>query len=128
MTASSRIAGITLGLAACAATCGAATAAQHCFTGSDLVGWRAADARTLYIRADVDHVYRLDLGRECQTLHVPDAQLIIRQRTGEIVCSAADIDVRASDRMGGPAEPCFVKSITELTPPEVDAIPKKFRP
>jgi hypothetical protein len=105
-----------------------AAAAPHCFSSASIDGWRVADAKTVYLRADVSRIYRMDLSHECETLRVPDVRLVIRQRTGDVICSATDIDLRAGDLSGGPPEPCFLKSMTELSPAEAAALPKKFRP
>ena len=51
--------------------------AAHCFSTTQFDGWRAADATTLFIRADVDRYYRIDLAQECTALTAPDAQLIL---------------------------------------------------
>lgn len=102
---------------------------NRCFASTQYQTWRAADAKTVYIRVNGDRFFRLDLARECQTLLWPDARLILRFRGGDMVCSALDIDLKVST--GGPGgipEPCFTKSLTALTPAEAAALPKKFRP
>jgi hypothetical protein len=44
------------------------------------------------------------------------------------ICSPLDMQLSVADDHGIAREPLFVKSITELTPDEVKAIPPKFRP
>ena len=101
---------------------------QHCFSPQQFNGWRAADTTTLYIRADVNHFYRINLAHECSTLASPDAQLILGIHGGGLVCSATDITLKASQPFTGSPEPCFVKDMTELSAAEVAAIPRAQRP
>jgi hypothetical protein len=100
----------------------------HCFVASQLIGWRAGDDMTVYLRADVNRYYRLNLMHACGTLDLPDPRLILRARAGSTICSALDLDLRVSDAFQGPAEPCPAKSITELTPEQVAALSPKSRP
>lgn len=101
---------------------------QHCFSPQQFNGWRAANASTLYIRADVNRYYRIDLARECSVLASPDAQLILNVQGGSMICSAANVLLKASEPFLGIPEPCFVKDMTELSPAEVAAIPPAQRP
>jgi Family of unknown function (DUF6491) len=100
----------------------------HCFVASQFIGWRAGDDMTIYLRANVNRYYRLDLMRACGTLDLRDPRLILRARAGSTICSALDVDLRVSDAFQGPAEPCPAKSITGLTPEQVAALPPKSRP
>ena len=102
--------------------------AAHCFSTTQFDGWRAADATTLFIRADVDRYYRIDLAQECTALTAPDAQLILNVHGSSMICSAAGISVKVTQPFAGIPEPCFVKAMTELSPAEVAVIPKKLRP
>lgn len=101
---------------------------QHCFSPRQFNGWRAADANTLYIRAGVNRYYRIDLARECSVLASPDAQLVLNVQGGSMICSAANVLVKASEPFLGIPEPCFVKDMMELSPAEVAAIPPAQRP
>lgn len=100
---------------------------QHCFSPQQLDGWRAVDTKTLYIRADVNHYYRIDLARECPLLASGDAQLILNLQ-GSTICSAANVLLKASEPFIGIPEPCFVKQMTELSPAETASIPPSQRP
>lgn len=101
---------------------------QHCFSPRQFDGWRAADANTLYIRAGVNRYYRIDLARECSVLASTDAQLVLNVQGGSMICSAANVLLKASEPFLGIPEPCFVKDMTELSPAEVAAIPPAQRP
>lgn len=101
---------------------------QHCFSISQYEGWRAADDKTVYIRADVSHYYRLDFAQVCSELTLPEARLIITVRGPDTICSALDLDIKVNQYPDGVAQPCIVKTLTELTPAEAAALPKKFKP
>lgn len=102
---------------------------NQCFPATDFRNWHAADAKTVYIRAAVERIYRVDLGRDCPTLMWPDAHLILKTHGGSDICSPLDIDLRVGQGTGGGIpERCFVKSLTELTPDEAAALPKGVKP
>lgn len=101
----------------------------HCFSMPQQLDWRkGADNKTLYFRTDVNRVYRFDLANACAMLDTLDPRLVLAARTGGLVCSALDLDIRVSDGFIGPAEPCEPRAMTELTPAEVAALPKSMRP
>lgn len=102
--------------------------AGHCFSPQQFDGWRAADPQTVYIRADVNRYYRVDLARECSMLASWDARLILNVTGGSVICSAADMVMKVSEPFVPIPEPCFVKNMTELSPAEVAAIPPAQRP
>lgn len=106
-----------------------AAAHDQCFRIEEFQSWRAPDPRTIYIRVLSDKYYRLDLAGTCPALKTPDAHLITHTRGPDSVCSAIDWDLKVSE---GPSfqfsEPCIVKTMTPLTPADVAAIPKGFKP
>jgi hypothetical protein len=122
-----------LGLAMSLATVTAdAQPANSCFYMRDFQNWKAPDAKTIYIRVNVNRFYRLDLTGMCATLTWPGAHLITKTRGTDSVCQPIDWDLAVSDAtghgMGGMAEHCIVKTMTPLTPDQVAAIPPKFKP
>jgi hypothetical protein len=104
----------------------AAPAGQSCFFINQFRTWKAPDARTIYIRVNPNRFYRLDLAGRCEALLWPDGHLVTDTRGSDTVCSALDWNLKVSQV--GIAEPCIVKKMTELTPAEAEAIPKKFKP
>ena len=90
--------------------------------------WRAPDRRTINIRVQGNHYFRLGLGYECFPLQSPGARLITTFRGSNTVCSPLDWDLRVSEGIGSPSEPCIVKTMTELLPDEVAALPPKAKP
>lgn len=102
---------------------------ERCFRIEQFEGWRAPDARTIYIRVLQNKFYRLDLAGTCPALKEPDAHLITHTRGPDSVCSAIDWDLKVSEGASFQfSEPCIVKSMTFLSPGEVAAIPKEFKP
>ncbi len=103
-------------------------AVTHCFSSTQFDGWRAADSTTLYIRANIDRIYRIDLTHACAALTAPDAQLILDIRGGSTICAATDLGLRVTQPFVPIPEPCFAKSMTELSSAEVAALPRPQRP
>ena len=56
----------------------------------------------------------------------PDGDRRIYLRVGVNSFYRIDLDLKVSE--GGVSEPCFIKSITRLTPEEAAAIPRKVKP
>lgn len=103
-------------------------APAQCFMISQFQNWRAPDAKTIYIKVRGNHIYRLDLAGRCTELLSPGARLITIFRGTSAVCTALDWDIRVSSGIGGIAESCLVKTMTQLTPTEIKALPKKAMP
>jgi hypothetical protein len=125
---------LTAALAAGAISFGAtpalADSANHnsCFLSSNWSGWKSPDPNTIYLRVDVGHVYRLDLAHPSNQLNDPSVYLVSVIRGSSWICSPLDLQMDVVDDHGIMREPLFVKSITELTPDQVKAIPAKYRP
>jgi len=98
-----------------------------CFFVHEMRGWKAPDARTIYIRVDPHRYFRLDMAVSCPALLHSGARMISR-RHSDVVCDASDWQIRVSQGPWGPAMACLVGRMTELTPAEADAIPDRFRP
>ena len=124
--------GFVTGLSLVTAAPGLAqTPPQHnaCFFSNEFQGWKAPDARTIFIRVGVHRYYRLDLSGTCQSLLLPDSHLITKVRGSNQICSAVDWDLSvAQSPPGSFPEACIVKQMTLLTPQEAAAIPPKFKP
>ena len=100
----------------------------QCFLIRNFDNWKATDAKTIYIRVNLNQYYRLDLGSQCPALLWPDARLITKWRGSDSVCSALDWDLKVSNGIHGFAQPCIVKTMTKLDPAAAAAIPPKFKP
>ncbi|MDR7232499.1 hypothetical protein J2X45_003607 [Caulobacter sp. BE264] len=105
----------------------AAKPARQCFYLSDWRGWSAPDKNTLYMKVRGRDVYRVDLAYGSSQLTWPGTHLVSVVRGPDSVCHPLDLDLRVSDGFGIPL-PIRAKTITKLTPEEVQALPKKYRP
>lgn len=105
-----------------------AMANPRCFSVTQMNGWKSQDARTIYIRANGNEYYRLDLTRECSALKSIDPHLVLTSHGSNMICSAVDLNVKAADAPGGIAEPCFPKTLTAQSPAEAAALPKGAKP
>ncbi len=100
-----------------------------CFFINEFRGWKAPDDKTIYIRVNLDRIYRLDLAAACPSLTMPESHLITKTRGPDTVCSAIDWDLSvAQPPPGSIPEPCIVKQMTLLNPTQAAAIPPRFRP
>jgi len=76
-------------------------------------------------------------------LRSPDVHLISRTRGPDTICPAIDLQFEVSDNTGfrgrlgetirggfgeGMSEPLIASKLTKLTPDEIAAIPKQYRP
>lgn len=100
---------------------------SQCFESHDWQGWKAANAKTMYINVENHNVYRLDFTGSCPEILYPDSHLITTIRGSSQICSPIDLDLKVSD-LHGFSTPCIVSKITPMSPAEVAALPKKDRP
>jgi hypothetical protein len=121
---------LLLGISAVAANAQAPVAPpqNQCFFINQFENWKAPDSKTIFIRVAMTRYYRLDLSASCPELQVPDSHLITHSRGPDTVCSAIDWDLRVSEGASHFGSPCIVKAMTLLSPDEVAAIPKGFKP
>jgi len=105
-----------------------ASEAGRCFFITQYQDWRAPDANTVYIRVMPQLVYKLGLSRACPALKWPRAHLIVRTRGGDSICTANDWILSVSMGLQGANEPCIVKTMTLLTPQQVDSLPRGQKP
>jgi hypothetical protein len=101
--------------------------ARQCFYLSDWRGWTAPDKDTLYMKVRGRDVYRVDLSWGSNQLTWPGTHLVSIVRGSDSICAPLDLDLRVSDGMGF-SMPIRAKTITKLTPEQVQEIPKKYRP
>ena len=101
---------------------------QACFLSSNWRGWKSPDPTTIFLRVDVNRVFRIELAHRSYSLNDPSVHLVSVVRGSSWICTPLDLQLRVADDHGGFREPLFVKSLTELTPDEAKAIPAKYRP
>jgi hypothetical protein len=100
----------------------------NCFLSNDWQGWKSPAPSVLYLRVGISRVYRLDLKAPADSLQDPGVHLVNKVRGSDWLCNPLDFDLSVNDDHGGMREPLFVKSVTQLTPEQIAAIPPKFRP
>ena len=105
-----------------------ASAGNQCFFTTQFENWRAADAKTIYIRVRGNNFYRLAMGGECSAALLPSAQLVTVFRGSNLVCSALDWNLKVRPGLHEIPEPCIVKTMTKLSPAEAASLPVKARP
>lgn len=103
--------------------------ASNCFALSDWNGWKADGDQTLYLKVRMHDVYRVDLSEKENSLNSPGMHLVSKSFGTNMVCNPLDLDLALADNIGPAfASHLFIKSITKLTPEEIEAIPEKSRP
>jgi hypothetical protein len=105
-----------------------ASAPNSCFFINQFRTWKAPDDKTMYIRVGVNRFYRLDMAGSCPALKGINPHLVTTFRGTNSICSKLDWNLKVARAPGSPAVGCIVKEMTEMTPEEVAAIPKKFKP
>jgi hypothetical protein len=127
-------AGLAFALAAAASVPVTATTAsaqpRACFRANDWHGSSAASPRELYIRVNINEIWRLDMAQDCPGALSPGPVSIGDLVTGPSneICSGVDLMITVSPRGGSHSTACIVKSIQKLTADEIKAIPKKAIP
>ena len=102
---------------------------KRCFFANQWQGWHAPNEHMMYIRVNMHQVYRVDFASSCQALTWPDAHLVTTFRGSDSVCTPLDLDIKVADSSPHSiAEPCIASGLSELTPEEIAAIPKKDLP
>jgi len=116
-----------LGLSAAPVAAESPHPARDCFFSNQWEGWRSPSPNVIYIRVGIHDVYRLDLSAGSSQLQSPDMHLVNQVRGSNTICSALDLDLSIADSHGF-SEPLFVRTMTKLSPEEVAAIPRQYRP
>jgi hypothetical protein len=105
----------------------AATAqGRNCFLRRSISNFSAPNDRTLYVRAGVRDVYRLDLLTSCTGLTFRRGITLKGSPTGGWICNPLDATVIL--RRSGMNQRCPVTAIHHLTPAEIVATPKRDLP
>ena len=110
-----------------AALAGPAPTTNNCFFVTQWQGWKSPSPDVIYLGVNQRDVYKVELSAGSPMLSWPNMHLVSIVRGSNSICSAIDLDLKLSDDHGI-TEPLIAKSLTKLTPEQVAAIPKKFRP
>jgi len=137
------LAGVAAALIAAPAFAATDNPRTPCFYITQWQGWKAPDANTIYLGVNMHDVYRVDLSAGSPQLLWPDAHLISEVRGSNSICSAIDLQLSVAENNGSGANgfglrgigagagfrvPLIARKLTKLTPAEIAAIPKKYRP
>ena len=99
---------------------------RQCFFASSASGFAAVDMRTVNVRAGSD-VFRLDLMSSCRDINW-NQRLALVTRSGSSVCTGATPGVTLVTRGPTSQQRCAVRTVTKLTPQEVEALAPRHRP
>jgi hypothetical protein len=99
----------------------------NCFYVTQWQGWKSPSPDVIYLGVNMHDVYRVDLSAGSSMLSWPNMHLVSIVRGSDSICTALDLDLKISDDHGF-TEPLIAKALTKLTPDQVAAIPKKYRP
>ncbi len=100
--------------------------AKTCFRLSQVQSMRPDGDKTVYARVNNRDVYKLQMKHQCSTLKDKEGLVLSPAAGGDVVCGALDLDIGARS-LGGYVEPCFLDTISKLTPEEIAALPPKVR-
>ena len=116
------LSGLAVGGAAAAPAVG-----DDCFLSRDYQAFKAVDAHSFYVRANLHDIYRVEVEGTCPLLTEPDARLITVEHGQTRSCGPLDWQLRVAEP-GGPSMGCIVKAQHRLAPAEAAAIPPFERP
>ncbi len=118
-------------LAGAAAPVAAATrddSRSPCFFVTQWQGWKSPAPDTLYLGVNNHDIYEVKLsGGGSNQLDWPNMHLVSIDRGSGSICNSLDLDLKIADTNGF-SEPLIAKSLRKLSPEEVAAVPRKFRP
>jgi hypothetical protein len=117
--------------------------ATPCFYSTQWHGWKSPSPDVIYLGVNMHDVYRVDLSAGSRMLQTPGVHLVSRLRGSSSICTALDLQLEVADDTGtggrlgggidglgggGMRQPLIASKLTKLTPEEIAAIPKQFRP
>ncbi len=101
--------------------------AQQCFRTSAIDNYSATDdEKTLYVRANGGHYFKVDFADRCIGLGFRNRIVIKVTGISNLICQPTDFDLYIHDT--GMNQRCMVTDLRALTPDEVGALPKKLKP
>ena len=99
----------------------------QCIRSHDIRGHTIADKNTMLISVNGRKVYRVTVDGACLGGAVSSDPIITRSPPGStIICKPIDMDLAVSK--GGFPSQCLIRSIVEMTPAEVAALPRRLKP
>jgi hypothetical protein len=105
----------------------AANPSRQCFFASSVNGFASVDSRTVNIRVGPSDVYRLDLTNSCRDVSWTNRMALVT-RGGSSICPGAALGTSLVIRGPTGQQRCAVRSVTMLTPQQVEALRPRERP
>lgn len=99
---------------------------RQCFPAREVANFAAPDDHTVYLRAGVKDVYRVDVFGGCLDIDW-SLRVGIRSYGSSFICVGDPAELIVPNRTIG-TQRCQVKVVAKLTPEEVAALPKRARP
>jgi hypothetical protein len=101
---------------------------RACFLSNNWESWKVAPGGdALYLRIRLNNYFRVGLAPGTRAVRTPGSFLVNRVRGSNWICSPLDLDLTISDTTGI-RQPLIARSLHQLTPEEVAAIPRKDLP
>lgn len=101
---------------------------NSCFLSSSWQNWTTtADGDALYLRVNINDIYRVDLTPGTHARRYADQFLVNTVRGSSWICSPLDLDLMISDHQGF-RQPLIARGLRKLSAAEIAAIPRKERP
>ncbi len=100
-------------------------AKRSCFFTRNANGFAAPDDKTLYVRVNVNDVYKFEMFGSCPDIDW-NQRLALVSRASSSICTGMDAEVISHSPIG--PQRCPVRNVQKLTPAEVAALPPKSRP
>jgi hypothetical protein len=101
---------------------------RNCFLSNNWRNWTASpEGDALFLRVDTSRVFRVDLTPGTRARRTGGSFLVNRVRGSNWICTALDLNLTLNDTHGM-RQPLIATALRQLTPDEIRAIPRGFRP
>jgi len=104
----------------------AASGGGQCFYITQVNGYRAADARTIYARISGRQIWRIDLKSDCEGLPGTSQTMILEPLVSGSICGP--LDANLSIETHGTRHRCLIGAITRLSADEAASVPANQLP
>lgn len=98
---------------------------RECFTPREVTNFAAVDDRTVNVRVGANRVFALDLLGPCPDIDWSQ-RLAIKAEGSSWICRGIDATIIAPSTLG--PQRCAVRTLRQLTPQEIAALPARARP
>ncbi len=106
----------------------ASPATTRCVRIQDIANPTVGDDHTRYLSVGGKSVYRVEMHNNCLGGSSSSDAIVLTGCGSSSICQAIDLDISAMANGGGLPSRCIVDTLTQLTPAQITARPKKVRP